>query len=62
MTLYHLVCPKCSNEFNFNYNPLIGISKLGIVVRYGMNDFSVKCPSCRGRSRYSVGEEDIAEQ
>lgn len=62
MTLYHLHCPKCGEEFDFNYNSLVGISKLGIVVRYGPHDFSVKCPNCRKRGRYSVTEDDIAEQ
>jgi endogenous inhibitor of DNA gyrase (YacG/DUF329 family) len=58
MTMYHLKCPNCGNEFDFDYNQLIGISKLGIVFRYGAHDFSVKCPACRKRQRFHVSDED----
>lgn len=62
MTLYHLHCANCGEEFNFDYNSLVSFSKLGIVFRYGPHDFSVKCPKCRKRGRYSVTDDDLAER
>ena len=61
MTIYHLTCPKCDTEFDFNYNQLMSISKHGIVFRFGPYSFSVKCPNCRKRSRYHVSDEDRVE-
>ena len=61
MTMYHLKCPNCGHDFDFNYNQFVGISKLGIVMRYGPNSFSVKCPFCRKRERYEVSDVDLAE-
>jgi endogenous inhibitor of DNA gyrase (YacG/DUF329 family) len=58
MTLYHLKCPNCQHEFDFDYNQFVSISKLGIVMRYGPHMFSVKCPNCRKRERFHVGDED----
>ncbi|MEM0156404.1 MAG: hypothetical protein QW597_07400 [Thermoplasmataceae archaeon] len=58
MVMYHLKCPLCGHEFDFDYNSMVGISRLGIVMRYGPYSFSVKCPACRKRSRYNVTEED----
>lgn len=58
MTLYHLKCPNCGEEFDFDYSEINSFSKLGLVFRYGPNAFSVKCPKCRKRSRYHVTEAD----
>jgi predicted RNA-binding Zn-ribbon protein involved in translation (DUF1610 family) len=58
MTMYHLKCPNCGFEFDFDYNQFVSISKLGIVMRYGAHDFSVKCPNCRKRQRFHVEDAD----
>jgi phage terminase large subunit GpA-like protein len=56
--MYHLKCPNCGEEFDFDYNEFNSFSKLGLVFRYGPYSFSVKCPNCRKRSRYHVTEAD----
>ena len=55
--LYHLTCPRCSNEFDFEYsewNSLSDTKDFGIVFREAPHAFSIKCPACRKRSHYHV--------
>ncbi len=59
--MYHLTCPKCGHEFDFNYdqwNSLSDPSVPGLVWREGGHSFAIKCPSCRKRSHYKVSEAD----
>ena len=60
-TEYHLKCPKCGHEFDFNYSQWNSSSDPdvpGISYRYGPHMFSISCPSCRKRSRYHVSAKD----
>ncbi|MEJ2252449.1 MAG: hypothetical protein P8Y70_20750 [Candidatus Lokiarchaeota archaeon] len=61
MAIYHLTCPRCGNEFDFDYNQFSSLTKFGLVIRYGAHSFSVKCPSCRKRARYHVTDNDRVE-
>ncbi|MEM0161372.1 MAG: hypothetical protein QW258_04335 [Thermoplasmata archaeon] len=62
---YHLKCPNCGNEFDFNYNEFSSLSDPnipGLVFRYGPHSFSIKCPQCHKRNRYSVTDEDLVKE
>lgn len=60
MTEYHLKCPECGHEFDFNYSQWNSLSDphIGISYRWGRYEFEVKCPSCHERSYYHVSEKD----
>jgi endogenous inhibitor of DNA gyrase (YacG/DUF329 family) len=60
-TEYHLKCPKCGHEFDFDYSQWNSSSDPdvpGISYRYGPHRFSINCPSCHKRSRYHVSEKE----
>lgn len=61
MPAYHLVCPNCGSEFDFDFDPILKspmVYNHGMVFYYGLHTFSVKCGQCKKRNRYHVNEED----
>lgn len=59
MAKYHIICPQCGDEFDYNYNYLASISHFGFVMRYGAQSFSVKCPECRKRAGYNAKDKEV---
>lgn len=57
---FHLKCPKCVNEFDFEYDQLNSFSDPnvpGITWREGTHRFAVKCHSCGKRFHYHMGDD-----